>query len=288
VRRTVTWLLIGAVAALGLAAAVDALRGDGKRVVAEPPTTTTIPGLAEQPELAVRQLREAGVEGVLTYSDEDCRLHAVTLPDLEPARAPSFQMCRPLTDSGGLGVSDGNVVWAGLGLGVIQEVISREELSDDIRRALAIPAGAPAEFRAAQAVSLGEQRYVVLVEQSDSEERVVAGFEGDRPVFVHPGWRVGGARFIRPSPGGEFYALLGPDPVGDRVYDRNGSGVGIPAGIAGPTSVAWSPDDRWTAVVTETGVYVFPSGRAQERVVRIPLAVQDLDWTEEAAAASRR
>ncbi len=133
-RRIATWLLIGAVAALGLAAAVDALRGDGERVVAER-STTTIPGLAQQPELAVRQLREAGVRGVLTYSDEDCRLHAVSLPDLEPVRAPSFQMCRPLTDSGGLGVVNGSVVWAGLGFGVIQEVISREGLSRDLRLA---------------------------------------------------------------------------------------------------------------------------------------------------------
>lgn len=283
-RRIATWLLIGAVAALGLAAAVDALRGDDEVVVAER-STSTISGLAEEPELAVRQLREAGVQGVLTYSDDDCRLHAVSLPDLEPVRAPSFQMCRPLTDSGGLGVSDGNVVWAGLGLGVIQEVISREELSRDLRRALAIPDDAAAEFRAAQAVSLGDERYVVLAEQTESDDRVVAGFDGNRPVFVHPGWRVGGARFVRPSPQGRFYALLGRGPVGERIYDRNGHGVGVPAGIAGATAVAWSPDDRWTAVVTPASIYVFPSDRAQKPVVRIPLTVQDLDWTTEPVAA---
>lgn len=284
-RRTATWLLLGAVAALGVAAVVDALRGDGERVVAEP-STTTIPGLADQPELAVRQLREAGVEGVLTYSDEDCRLHAVSLPDLEPVRAPSFEMCRPLTDSGGLGVADGSVVWAGLGLGVIQEVISQEQLSRAIRDE-AYDSGAA--FQAVHAVALGGERYIVLAESTDgSEERVVAGFEDEELLFVHPESLVGGARLIRPSPAGEFYALLGSDPLGDRVYDRDGRGIGIPAGISGTRSVAWSPDDRWTAVVTEAGIYVFPSERRPQRVVRIPLAVQDLDWTEAGETANRR
>ena len=93
-RRIATWLLVAAVAALGLAAAVDALRGEGERVVAAP-AAAVVPDRAEESETAARQLREAGIVGVLTYSDEDCRLHAVSLPELEPVEAPSFEMCRP-------------------------------------------------------------------------------------------------------------------------------------------------------------------------------------------------
>jgi hypothetical protein len=245
------------------------------------PSTPTVPGLAEQPELAVRQLREAGVTGVLTYSDEDCRLHAVSLPDLAPVRAPSFRMCRPLTDSGGLGVSEGGVVWAGLGLGVIQEVLPREVLARALEGRID---GCRAGVRAVQAVSLGDERYVVLAEcPGEEENRVVAGFDGTRLLFAHPAWRVGGARLIRPSPAGEFYALLGRDPLGDRLYDRDGHGVGVPAGISGPLSVAWSPDDRWTALATPESVYVFPSQRPEGQIVRIPLAVNDLDWSEAAS-----
>jgi hypothetical protein len=48
-------------------------------------------------------------------------------------------------------------------------------------------------------------------------------------------------------------------------------------------SVAWSPDDTWTAVATETGLYLFPSEHAEERVVHVPLVVQDFDWGEAAA-----
>jgi hypothetical protein len=50
--------------------------------------------------------------------------------------------------------------------------------------------------------------------------------------------------------------------------------------------VTWSPDDSWTALATAESVYVFRSDRPDERIVRIPLAVQDLDWSEDAASSS--
>ena len=84
-RRIATWLLVGAVAALGFAAAVDALRGDVETVrEARPqPTTTPVPGLTGRAGPAADRLREARVTGVLTYADDDCRLSAVSLPDLK-------------------------------------------------------------------------------------------------------------------------------------------------------------------------------------------------------------
>jgi hypothetical protein len=86
VRRILTWLLLGAVVALGAAASIDALRGGG-RTRAEP--RQTAPSSAEtttgpaSPEAAVAvALREAGISGILEFSDEDCETHAVSLPDL--------------------------------------------------------------------------------------------------------------------------------------------------------------------------------------------------------------
>lgn len=278
--RVATSLLVGAVVALGIAAAVDALRGEPERVTTAV-QTSMVPGLAGQPELAVRQLREAGAKGVLTYSDEECRLHAVSLPELEPAQAPSFEMCRPATSTGGLGAVDGDVVWAGLGYGAVQVVLSKEELSRALRADLGIPVDAEAGFRAAQAVSLGDDRYVVLADSTyEPTERVLAAFEGSRSLFVHPRWWVGGARAIRPSPGGRYYALVGTDALSEHVFTRDGHAVGVPQGIPRPSALAWSPDDRWTALATEASVYVFASERPQERVIRIPLAVRDLAWGE--------
>jgi hypothetical protein len=274
VRRTATWLLIGAVAALGLAAAVDAIRQEPDRAGAgRSPTTAEVP--SRQRELAVRQLREAGVTGVLTYSDEVCRLHAVSLPELEPVRAPSFAMCRPATPTRGLTAIGGDVVWSGLGYGTAEVVLSQETLSRAVRAYEGVPVDAHAGFQAVRAAGLGAGRYVVLADSTDDpRERVLAAFQGQRALFVHPGWWVGDARALRPSSTGRYYALLGRDPP---LFTRDGHEVAPPSGVPPARAVAWSPDDRWTAVAAHTSVYVFPS-EAQAPAVRIQLAVNDLDW----------
>jgi hypothetical protein len=280
-RRIATWLLVGAVAALGVAAAVDVLRG-GEAVVREsgPPKTTTdaTPGLTGPAGPAVARLRNAGVSGVLTYADDDCRLKAVSLPELDPARAPSFEMCRPLTDSGGLGTNDGDVVWAGLGYGVTQVVVSREALGREIARWLSSPEAVESSgYRAVQAVALGAERAVVLAESIDRpEERVLALLEDGRVIYVQPRWVVREARFLRPSPQGAYFALFDPDGV--RLFDRDASPLALPAAAREPQTVAWSPDERWTALATKEAVYVFPSEAPYDPMVRVPLAVRDLDW----------
>jgi hypothetical protein len=100
-RRLVTWGLVAAVAALGLAAGIDALRGSGEpepaaaegeaTIPASEPPSSTAP--AEPPEdlfaEARARLRAAGVPaGRLTYSDADCRNHDLSLPDLGQAGPP--------------------------------------------------------------------------------------------------------------------------------------------------------------------------------------------------------
>lgn len=89
-RRISTWLLFGAVVALGVAAAVDALRGepdhDEAAAEAEPRAAAPPADPGERTLVEARaDLRAAGVPaGVLTYADAQCRLHTVTLPDLGP------------------------------------------------------------------------------------------------------------------------------------------------------------------------------------------------------------
>ncbi len=280
-RRIATGLVVAALAALGLVAAVDALWSPGESSPQAARQTTTVPLLARQPELAVSQLREAGVSGLLTYSDEDCRLHAVSLPELRPARAPSFEMCRPLTATGGLGAVDGEVVWSGLGYGTVQVVLSEERLSRAIRAGLGMEDAEDAGFRAVQAVSLGEDRYVVLADSTyEPRERVLAAFDGRRAAFVHPRWWVGDARAVRPSPQGGYYALLGEDWVGSPIFSRDGRRLDLPRQMRDPHSIAWSPDERWTALAMDESVYVYPTEEPERLVVRIPLPVRDLDWSE--------
>lgn len=79
-RRPTTWLLLCAVAGLGVAAAVDALRTDGSAA-----PTTTSPTLAPSVQVEADELR-----GVLYYTDETCRLRAIELPELRPV-FPRFE-----------------------------------------------------------------------------------------------------------------------------------------------------------------------------------------------------
>jgi hypothetical protein len=85
-----TWLVVGALALLGLFAARDALRGD--EAPASAPTTTLVkrppePAPAPRPTIDGRkrlssELRALGTEGVLYLTDADCRRFLLALPEL--------------------------------------------------------------------------------------------------------------------------------------------------------------------------------------------------------------
>ncbi|MGH2996323.1 MAG: hypothetical protein ACRDON_05525 [Gaiellaceae bacterium] len=98
-RRPITGLVVVALGGIGVAAAVDALVRDGEGAG---PTATNS---AEND--AVKALRTAGINGDLTYADERCRLHALTLPtrhleaeaaafaSRRKAKSSSARRCRP-------------------------------------------------------------------------------------------------------------------------------------------------------------------------------------------------
>ncbi len=223
------------------------------------------------------------MSGVLTYSDQDCRLHAVSLPELEPVEAPSFEMCRPAISNGGFGVLDGDVVWSGLGYRFAQVVLSSEELS---RAILGGAPGADGGFRAVQAVRLDDGRMLVLADSRGLGERVVAAFDGPRARFAHLSWQADNARAIRPSPQGRYYAIFRGEPRSVRVFTRDGRTVEPTEGTPRAWAVAWSPDERWTALAASDGVWVFPSERPRGPVIRIPLNAHDLAWAETGLASS--
>jgi hypothetical protein len=266
VRRILTWLVVGGVAVIGVAATADALRGGEAVVTAGGESTATDRFRAREAEHAVLQLREAGATGVLTYSDEDCRLHAVGLPDLEPAPAPRIEMCEPYTGTGGIGVFDGDVVWSGLGYQAVQVVLTQEELNRLLGRD---------DLSVRQAVSLGPDMIAVLADGRDGAW-IVSIHEGRRVVRAAGGFN-GERVILRPSPRGGYLAVLLPREPALQVADRAGRAVPLPT-VTRPHAITWSPDERWTAVATDGSVYVFPTGRTGGPLVRIPLAVRALAW----------
>jgi hypothetical protein len=257
-RRLGTGLVVAAVLGVGLAAAVDALPEGTERVADAGP-----------PQKLVDALTEAGATGTLTYSNEACRLHAIRLPSLRAAKAPTIQSCEPHVPTGGIGVWKGDVVWSGFGYQTVQIVLSQEQIGRAIRPRLELGAR---EVRARQAVGLAGGVIAALVESGDGRLEALAGFHGRNLRFLYPG-----GELLRPSPRGGYVAVIDRAAGGVTVYTSGGGITPLPD-LGEAHAIAWSPDERWTALATRASVYLFPTRRPRPPVLRIPLRVRDLDW----------
>lgn len=94
-RVKATWLVVGVVVAIAVAAGVDALRGEPDRVAqprgeteTAPPSGSTTSAEQEAPAPDGR----AG--GILYFTDARCRLRATSLPPGDPVDAPNWDECR--------------------------------------------------------------------------------------------------------------------------------------------------------------------------------------------------
>ena len=219
-RRLATAVLAGGLLLLALAAAVDALRGRS----AEPLVVQTA-----ETRSPLAALRLAGARGTIMYSDEDCRLHAIRLPNLDPVAAPGYERCEPRIPTGGLSILRGKVVWSGLGFHTVQVVLSRADLAAAIRRApeaaeLAYEGAGPYEAR--QLVAFGRDRYgIVLVNPRADWEPVFAIFDDRRLVRLQVGV-VGLRDTVRSSPRGKYFAVVHPQGVD--VYRARGDQIRLP------------------------------------------------------------
>ena len=95
----------------------------------------------------------------------------------------------------------------------------------------------------------------------------LAVFDGRRLVAVRA--IAPGVDDLRASPRGSFLVVRRPNEV--RVYDARLRPQG---GFTSAAAVAWSPDERWTAVSDGTRVVL---RRGRTRFV-LPLAAVDLAW----------
>lgn len=263
-RRVGTGLVLTAVLGVGVAAAVDALPGAQKKQPASRP--------ARPDASLVNALRSAGARGVLTYADAGCRLHAIRLPTLRPARAPEIESCEPHIPSGGIGAWKGDVVWSGYQ--TVQVVLPKKELT---RRLARLGRVVPGGYRSRQAVWLGEDRYAVVCDSPEEPwERILVFLRGQRIARVASGF-LGSSEVVRPSPRGGYVASFTPGDAGIRLFSRSGRSARLPA-VSIPHAIAWSPDEQWTALATRWSLYLFRTTSPDGPVIRLPLAVRDLDW----------
>ena len=108
--------------------------------------------------------------------------------------------------------------------------------------------------------------------------RVVAAFANGRLIWARPA--LGRAERVELSPSGRYVAI---QPWS--VLRRDGSQVELPLPLARRAAgFAWSPDERWLAVATGTGVAVIERadlepgrGRAPP-TIELPLVAWDVAW----------
>ncbi|MGH3005780.1 MAG: hypothetical protein ACRDOS_07765 [Gaiellaceae bacterium] len=117
--RRVTWVVVGAVAAVAVAAAVEALRGvSSPQAGSGPPSPTTAeraPAAVAQPALPISGredvqalLEAAGGSGVLYFADRTCRLRTLELPGVDWRPEPNRPVpCRFTADASGAVSPDG-------------------------------------------------------------------------------------------------------------------------------------------------------------------------------------
>ena len=106
---------------------------------------------------------------------------------------------------------------------------------------------------------------------------MIAIFESGRLYALEASGWVGEGDVLRPSPRGRYFAVLDPGEPGIRTFTRDGEPLSLPE-VTNPHAIAWSPDERWTALATRWSIYVFPSDRSGA-TIRLPVpGARDLAW----------
>jgi hypothetical protein len=292
VGRRITWVVVAAVVVLAMAAAVEALLGGDSptppeaRRSAAPPTTTTEAVTVEQ------ALADEGMRGLLYYTDENCRLRAVELPNLRPAPAPAWDECRFSLSPDARSVTSPDAPTNSppvlLRRGAVVEAETGDVLvpARALRRALyenpSIPPGTTRFLRlrgVEEAAWLGERRLVAILateQVSGPPQDFIGIFEGPRVVRIVRGlgWLFSD---LRASPRGSFFAVSATNGAGFVLFDRDGGPAPAPP-VTGYRAMAWSPDERWAALATRASVYVFRAGTANLRLRRLEIIARDLAW----------
>jgi hypothetical protein len=296
-----TALLVAAIVGLGVAAGVDALRGDSDSASKSDLTTT---GSAAQ-KLASRQ-----ITGVLHFTVRvrpgQCALRSLALPGLEATSAADVGSCRIATSLGGrvaVGAPcpGGDISVLGPAQPVLLEGCAPAWKPDGtltfVRRDRVIEVvkgctgNAPADClrRTSMRVEprdairelawIDDQRFAMLLDSPGSPESVrvlVSGAGGRlaRPVLSFPG-----LSYLRPFGRNRLMVRAGPPGRGFLTIDENRIAHAFPRFLADGQALAVSPDGAWVASTSGGAVHVYRLGdRRPLDPVRIDIDAVDLGW----------
>jgi hypothetical protein len=312
-----TWLIVGALALIGLFAVGDALRSDDAPASSAASTLETpdqappvqARRIANRDRLTI-ELQALGARGVLYLTDANCRRFLVRLPSLvwTPQGLPGA-VCpdRTLVDERfGLEASQ-------VGADIIEVRAEDWRLRFEGTAPAFRPEGRLTFIRggrlfewsvrcppAAERVVFRGLRTLVrcprlvrgapdrlreVVWLDDRDFAAVTGEEyAPTLVVVRNGsarsvFQALGARMgaLESSPGGRFVAVRVDGSLA--VFDtRRGRPVPLPPGADGPLmAIAWSEDDRYAVVASERALHVYSPSKPFQGVT-IPVAAVDVEW----------
>jgi hypothetical protein len=264
---------------------------------------------------AARALEDYGLRGVLGVIDEECEFRALALPDLAPARAdgptrcsfpvspgeprpsghPGFRiptapelrcrlaLCEYAWKPEGIAtyVRAGEVAELRSGCGDRMTPCPRVVLS---RQDLAAAFGVVMSPHVRQLAWLSDERLLAIVRTGAVGARrdVVAVFQGRRLV-AHVRLPARRLSLIRMSPSRRVAAVRADSGAPLWLLRVRGSSLTArafpPWSPPAPTelrAIAWSPDDRWTALATRRAVYLFRTSRPEAGFVGIPVVARDV------------
>ena len=125
-----------------------------------------------------------------------------------------------------------------------------------------------------EAAWLANDRVALVVHDGAQNLDTLAVFRG-RKLLGAPPFLYESLADLRTSPrGGHASALLNGRTV--VLVDGNGEYAPL-SGFRSATGIAWSPDERWTAIASPDGVFIFGTG-SRGGAVFVPVPANDLVW----------
>jgi hypothetical protein len=317
VKRNLTWALVGAVGLIAAIAVADALRGH--EVDAGPAATVT----TEEESAMVETLREELVLGLVLYSDEDCAVHSLVLPQMVD-RSLEEDRCRFTSTDGWIleenerlspnwrfvaRCDDGEITVREAETGIVRRRIdgcaaawrprignrltwARGEAVYERGRPLLNRSDLHALARRHRNVrQLGVPFRVVVTDLSwlDVDHLILSLQVRGRyvprefiTVLLEGKTVIGQATSFQGRIGHWFASSAGSFAAAEdgTILTAGGQTFPRPDQLTRGRAVAFSPDERWLAFVSEQSIYLLGTPRNNEpgRIIRIPVPARDLAW----------